>query len=165
MRLLCPWDSPGKNIGVGCHFLLQGIFPTQGSNTCLPCLLLWSMDSLLLSHQLNKNNKKPAKKMGKELQTYSQKMIHKSPTLHVKRRSTPLIIREMQIKIKIRYQLIHQDDYYQKINKQPCRKQQLLGRMWRNRNSCASPTGILNGASTVENNMIVPQKVKNRITV
>ena len=22
-RLLCPWDSPGKNIGVGCHFLLQ----------------------------------------------------------------------------------------------------------------------------------------------
>ena len=26
---LCPWDSPGKNTGVGCHFLLQGIFPTQ----------------------------------------------------------------------------------------------------------------------------------------
>ena len=25
-RLLCPWDSPGKNIGVGCHALLQGIF-------------------------------------------------------------------------------------------------------------------------------------------
>ena len=31
-RLLCPWDSPGKNTGVGCHFLLQRIFPTQGSN-------------------------------------------------------------------------------------------------------------------------------------
>ena len=29
-RLLCPWDSPGKNTGVGCHALLQGIFPTQG---------------------------------------------------------------------------------------------------------------------------------------
>ena len=28
----CPWDSPGKNTGVGCHFLLQGIFPNQGSN-------------------------------------------------------------------------------------------------------------------------------------
>ena len=28
---LCPWDSPGKNTGVGCHFLLQGILPTQGS--------------------------------------------------------------------------------------------------------------------------------------
>ena len=31
-RLLRPWDSPGKNTGVGCHFLLQEIFPTQGSN-------------------------------------------------------------------------------------------------------------------------------------
>ena len=29
-RLLCPWNFPGKNIGVGCHFLLQGIFPAQG---------------------------------------------------------------------------------------------------------------------------------------
>ena len=28
-RLLCPWDSPGKNTGVGSHSLLQGIFPTQ----------------------------------------------------------------------------------------------------------------------------------------
>ena len=31
-RLLCPWDFPGKNAGVCCHFLLQGIFLTQGSN-------------------------------------------------------------------------------------------------------------------------------------
>ena len=37
-RLLCPWDFPGKNAGVGCHFLLQGIFLTQGSN---PDLLHW----------------------------------------------------------------------------------------------------------------------------
>ena len=29
-RLLCPWDSPGKSTGVGCHFLLQGIFQTRG---------------------------------------------------------------------------------------------------------------------------------------
>ena len=29
-------DSPGKNAGVGCHALLQGIFPTQGSNPSLP---------------------------------------------------------------------------------------------------------------------------------
>ena len=28
-RLLCPWNFPGKNTGVGCHFLCQGIFPTQ----------------------------------------------------------------------------------------------------------------------------------------
>ena len=34
-RLLCPWDSLGKNTGVGCHALLQGIFQTQGLNPCL----------------------------------------------------------------------------------------------------------------------------------
>ena len=34
-RLLCPWDFPGKNPGVGCHFLLQGIFLIQGSNSPL----------------------------------------------------------------------------------------------------------------------------------
>ena len=31
-RLLCPWNSPGKNTGVGSRSLLQGIFPIQGSN-------------------------------------------------------------------------------------------------------------------------------------
>ena len=46
-RLLCPWDSPGKNTGVACHFFLQGIFPAQRSN---PCLLHWQVDSLPLSH-------------------------------------------------------------------------------------------------------------------
>ena len=30
--LFCPWDLPGKSAGLGCHFLLQEIFPTQGSN-------------------------------------------------------------------------------------------------------------------------------------
>ena len=30
--ILCPWDFPGESTGVGCHFLLQGIFPTQGWN-------------------------------------------------------------------------------------------------------------------------------------
>ena len=34
--LLHPWDFQGKSTGVGCHFLLQGIFPTQGSNLGLP---------------------------------------------------------------------------------------------------------------------------------
>ena len=38
-RFLYPWDFPGKNIGVGCHFLLQGNFSTQGSNLYLLCLL------------------------------------------------------------------------------------------------------------------------------
>ena len=39
-----------KNTGVGCHFLLQGIFLTQGSNPCLWHLLHWQANSLPLSH-------------------------------------------------------------------------------------------------------------------
>ena len=47
-RLLCPWNSPGKNTGVDCHFLLQRVLPTQGSN-----LGLWHCRQTLhqLSHQ------------------------------------------------------------------------------------------------------------------
>ena len=40
-----PWDSPGKNTGVGGHFLLQGIFLTQGLNPRLLHLLHWQEDS------------------------------------------------------------------------------------------------------------------------
>ena len=42
----CPWDFPGKNNGVGCHFVLQGSFLTQGSN---PNLLHWQVGSLPLA--------------------------------------------------------------------------------------------------------------------
>ena len=42
-RLLHPWNFPGKNTGVGCHFLLQGIFLTQGLNPGLPhCFTTWA---------------------------------------------------------------------------------------------------------------------------
>ena len=47
-RLLCPWNSSGKNTGVGCHSLLQGIFLTQGSN---PGLLHRRQILYHLSHQ------------------------------------------------------------------------------------------------------------------
>ena len=46
--LLCPWDSPGKNTGVCCHFLLQGIFPTQGLSPHLLSLLHWQVGFLPL---------------------------------------------------------------------------------------------------------------------
>ena len=38
-RLLCPWDFPGKNTGVACHFLHQGIFPARGlsPSPCVSC--------------------------------------------------------------------------------------------------------------------------------
>ena len=41
--ILCPWDSPGKNTAVGCHFLLHEIFPTQGLNLGFP---VFQADSL-----------------------------------------------------------------------------------------------------------------------
>ena len=47
-RLLCPWDFPGKDTGMCCHFLLQGIFPVQGSN---PGLLHCRQMLYCLSHQ------------------------------------------------------------------------------------------------------------------
>ena len=51
-QALCPWYSPGKNIGVGCHFPLERIFPTQGSN---PCLLHCRQILYHLSHQGSPN--------------------------------------------------------------------------------------------------------------
>ena len=47
-RLLCPWNSPGKNTGVACHSLLHGIFLTQGSN---PGLLQCRWILYYFSHQ------------------------------------------------------------------------------------------------------------------
>ena len=47
--LLSPWDSPGKNTGVGCHALLQGILLTWGSNPRLLHLLHWQVGSLPLA--------------------------------------------------------------------------------------------------------------------
>ena len=45
-----PWNFLGKNVGLGCHFLLQGIFQTQGLNLHLLCLLHWQAGSLPPSH-------------------------------------------------------------------------------------------------------------------
>ena len=55
-RLFCPQNFPGKNTGVGCYSLFQGIFLTQRQNSCLFCLLHWQVDCLLL--------KLPGKPMG-----------------------------------------------------------------------------------------------------
>ena len=41
MRLPCPWDSPGKNTGVGCHFLLQCMKVQSESEVTQSCPTLW----------------------------------------------------------------------------------------------------------------------------
>ena len=74
IRFLHPWDSPGKNTGVGCHFLLQGIFQTQGSN---PGLLHRRQTLYPLSHQgspciLQEHSRFFTNLNYKIIQTYSQ---------------------------------------------------------------------------------------------
>ena len=44
IRLLCQWNFPSKNTGASCNFLLQGIFPTQGSSPRLLHLTYWQTD-------------------------------------------------------------------------------------------------------------------------
>ena len=55
--LLCPWKSPGKNTWMGCHALLQGIFPTQGPN---PGLLhcRWSFFFFFFNHLSHKGRQR-----------------------------------------------------------------------------------------------------------
>ena len=49
-KLLWPWNFPDKNTGMGCHFLLQGIFPTLGLNLHILHLLHWQADTLPLQY-------------------------------------------------------------------------------------------------------------------
>ena len=61
-RLLCPCDFPGKNTEVGCHFLLQGIFPPQGSNPHLLCctwifFTCWAIREVPFNHYKNSMNR------------------------------------------------------------------------------------------------------------
>ena len=57
-----PWNSPGKNMGVGCHFLLQGIFPTQGSNMgflhCRQTLFLFEPPRKPIDHTYSRQKRK-----------------------------------------------------------------------------------------------------------
>ena len=66
-RLPRPWDSPGKNTGVACHALLQGIFLTQGMN---PVLLHWRQTLYCLSHQGNPGEEMV--KHGKQLESANE---------------------------------------------------------------------------------------------
>ena len=65
----CPWDSPGKNTGVGCHFLLQGIFSTQGSKFMSPAC--WQADSTTKANYCSQSIEGL-----KEVQTFHNKRPH-----------------------------------------------------------------------------------------
>ena len=67
-RLLCPWNFPDKNTGVGCLTLLQGIFSTQGSN--LGLTLVPALASIFFTTGL------PGKPMSIEVTTFAQRESH-----------------------------------------------------------------------------------------
>ena len=72
--LFCPWNSPGKNTGVGCHSFLQEIFPTQGSNLGL---LHCRQILYLLSHQgLYVENDKPRLCIEKQRHHFADKGLY-----------------------------------------------------------------------------------------
>ena len=65
-RFLCPWNSPGKNTGVGRHSLLQGIFPIQEANLSFPhCRQILHH----LSHQGSPSSHKPTQRRASQQQT------------------------------------------------------------------------------------------------
>ena len=77
IRLFRPWDFPGKSTGVGCHFLLQGIFPTQGLN---PGLLHCRQMILSLSHQgINAGNPSSIPGLEKGKATHSSTLAWRIP--------------------------------------------------------------------------------------
>ena len=88
-RLLSPWNFPGKSTGVGCHFLLKGTFPTQGSNLGLPhCRQML----YYLSHQIIHKNKCTgiAKRTlkRKAMWTATCKRVKQTAVLHQTEKST-----------------------------------------------------------------------------
>ena len=79
-RFLCPWDFPGKYTQMGFHFLLQGIFPTQGSKSAL---LHRQADSLPLSHQESPPLVVQFSSIAQSCPTLCNPMNHSTPGLPV----------------------------------------------------------------------------------
>ena len=97
--LFCPGVSPGKNTRVGCHALLQGIFPNQGSNLHLLCLLHWQVGSLPLAppgkpqgyicFPINQTKTLPGSPSHHTIKEMSWDLLELQTPMHIKTHSVP----------------------------------------------------------------------------
>ena len=100
--LLCPWTFPGKNPEAGCHFLLQGIFSTQGLKLHLWRLLHWPAGSLPLCHlgspvlKLYFNKKKKSHHFLNAHYNYKQILTHSALTTTSRQHYSILHIRKLR---------------------------------------------------------------------
>ena len=110
-RLLCPWDSLGKNTGMGCHALLQGIFPIQELNPYLWCFLHYRQVLLYLikycylkctKKLVNSKERNQCLQGTTDLNGYVSKEDTQIANKHRERCSVSLAIREMEIKTSLR---------------------------------------------------------------
>ena len=95
-RLLCLWAFSGKNTGVGCHFLLQGIFSTQGSNPrllgllhCRQILLCWAIGEAPPSYRPESNSKGRVEKEVRAFRFSSIYWVHCAPWVVQRYRTLP----------------------------------------------------------------------------